>query len=329
MKAIVVKNPGSESRLVIDEVETPKPDAHEILVEVKATALNRADLLQRQGNYSSPEGSSSLLGLEMSGIVTKTGNQVSKWEKGDRVFGLLPGGGYAQYSVIHEDMAMPIPESLSFEEAAAVPETFLTAYQSLCWLGDLSRDEVVLIHAGASGVGTAAIQIAGRYDARIATTASSADKLETARELGAELLINYKEEYFSDRIEEQFGENSIDLILDFVGRPYWHPNMQVLARDGRLVYLAFLGGKYVDKVDLSKILFKRLTIRGSTLRNRDLSYKIKLTRAFQDFALEDLEKGLLKPVIDSEFNWKEVEKAHQRMQDNLNTGKIVLTGMGD
>ncbi len=329
MKAITVKNPGAESSLVIDEVETPEPGDHEIRVQVTSTALNRADLLQRRGQYPVPEGAPSILGLEMSGIVDKAGKNVSRWKKGDAVFGLLPGGGYAQYAIIHEEMAMPKPDSLSFTQAAAIPETFLTAYQALCWLGNIGQEEKVLIHAGGSGVGTAAIQIAERHDARIATTAGSDDKLDIAGNLGAQLLINYKKQNFAEVIEEAWGLDCIDLVLDFIGRPYWHPNMKVLARDGRLIYLAFLGGKDVDKVDLSKILFKRLTIKGSTLRNRARSYKIQLTRNFQSFAREDFEQGNLTPVIDSEFDWQDAEKAHQRMQNNENTGKIVLTGIAD
>jgi putative PIG3 family NAD(P)H quinone oxidoreductase len=283
--------------------------------------------MQRAGRYPSPDGSSDLLGLEMSGVVEAVGEKVSRWQPGDRVFGLLGGGGYAEFVVLDERMAMPMPDNLSFEEAAAIPETFLTAYQALCWLGGLEANDRVLIHAGGSGVGTAAIQIADRLNCWIASTAGSDTKLGKIKSLGADLGINYKEQDFAAVISDELGDSSIDLVLDFIGRPYWHGNMEVLAQDGCVVYLAFLGGKKVDEVDLSKILFKRLTIKGSTLRNRDLDYKIELTRSFQEFAMSYLEEGSLHPVIDSSFDWTEVEQAHERMRQNKNIGKIVLNGM--
>lgn len=328
MKAINVINPGKDSRLEITEVQTPTPGDHEILVKIEATALNRADLLQRQGNYPSPEGTSSILGLEMAGIVEKTGSRVSRWKPGDFVFSLLPGGGYAGFCVIHEQMAMPIPENLSFEEAAAIPETFLTAFQALSWLGRLEQRETVLIHAGGSGVGTSAIQLSRHlFDARILTTAGKEQKLETARELGADYAYNYKKKDFAEEIQKDLGKNVVDLIIDFVGAPYWNKNMEVLATDGRMIILSMLGGHKLNKISLIPILRKRLSIVGSTLRSRSGEYKIKLSQEFAAQTLELFEQDILKPVIDSVYDWKETEEAHQRMAENKNTGKIVLTGM--
>ncbi|HEX6983245.1 MAG TPA: NAD(P)H-quinone oxidoreductase [Balneolaceae bacterium] len=325
MKAIQIINPGKSSTLKVGEIPTPEPGPKEILVKIKATAVNRADLLQRAGNYPSPEGASEILGLEMAGVVEKAGSEANLWKPGDKVFSLLSGGGYAEYCVIHEDMAISIPGNLSFEEAAAIPETFLTAFQALVWLGKLQEFETVLIHAGGSGVGTAAIQLARHLlDAEIATTAGQAHKLEKCKELGANFAYNYKEQNFVDEIKKDIGEEQVNLIIDFIGAPYWEKNIDVLKMGGKVVYLSFLGGHKIKNLSLAPILRKRLSIMGSTLRNRSDDYKIALTKDFVDRSLSLFEDNTLKPVIDSTFDWKEVEKAHQRMKENKNTGKIVL-----
>lgn len=328
MKAIQIQNPGKHSSLKIGKVPTPELAANEILVKIEATALNRADLLQRTGNYPPPEGASKILGLEMAGIVEKGGSEVTKWKTGDRVFGLLAGGGYAEYCTIQEDMVMEIPENLSFGEAAAIPETFLTAFQALDWLGKLQDKETVLIHAAGSGVGTSAIQLAHHlYNAEIIATAGKPQKLETAKELGAEYAYNYKEQNYAEEIIDDVGPDSIDVVIDFIGKPYWHKNMEVIAMDGRVVYLSFLGGHKIDELSLVPILRKRLSIMGSTLRNRSIEYKIDLTKDFASKTRSLFENGVLKPIIDSIYDWSYTEEAHKRMQNNKNTGKIVLTGM--
>ncbi|MDX1586418.1 MAG: NAD(P)H-quinone oxidoreductase [Balneolaceae bacterium] len=328
MQAIHIVNPGKNSRLKIQDAPTPEPGDHEVRVKIESTALNRADLHQRGGNYPPPEGASEILGLEMAGIVDELGAKVSRWQPGDRVFGLLAGGGYAEYCVTHEDMVMPVPENLSFEEAAAIPETFLTAFQALHWLGSLQVKETVLIHAGGSGVGTSAIQLARHlFNARIITTAGKEKKLEACRQLGADFAYNYKEQDFSEEIQSDIGEEPVDLIIDFVGAPYWEKNIRVLSTDGRLVYLSFLGGHRLEEMSLAPLLKKRLHIMGSTLRSRSEQYKIKLTRDFAGRCLELIQEGTLKPVIDSVYHWEDTEEAHQRMRIDQNTGKIVLTGM--
>ncbi|MGD8746887.1 MAG: NAD(P)H-quinone oxidoreductase [Balneolaceae bacterium] len=328
MRAIEVINPGSNSQLEITEVPNPEPSDHEVLVKIEATAVNRADLHQRAGNYPPPEGASKILGLEMAGTVEKTGHKVTKWSKGDRVSALLAGGGYAEFCVIHEDMAMQIPANMSFTEAAAVPETFLTAFQALDWLGKLQKDETVLIHAGGSGVGTAAIQLAHRLiGARVITTAGKEHKLEQAYKLGANFCYNYKKQDFAEEIDGNLGPNAVDLIIDFIGAPYWNQNIEILATDGRVVYLSFMGGHRLKNMSLAPFLRKRLKIMGSTLRSRPIEYKISLIRDFSDKTMALFENGILKPVIDSEFDWTETEQAHERMTDNKNTGKIVLSGM--
>ncbi|MBN2732644.1 MAG: NAD(P)H-quinone oxidoreductase [Balneolaceae bacterium] len=328
MKAIKVINPGANSTLEIQDIPTPEPATDEILIKIGATALNRADLHQRAGKYPPPEGASEILGLEAAGVVEEAGTNVTKWKTGDGVFGLLPGGGYAEYCIMPEKMAMPIPENLSFKEAAAIPETFLTAFQSLIWIGELQRAETVLIHAGGSGVGTAAIQLARHLiNARIITTAGTEQKLETCRELGADYTFNYKNQNFAEEINRTLGKNSVDLIIDFIGAPYWEKNIDVIKTDGRIVYLSFLGGHRIENINLAPILKKRLKIMGSTLRNRTESYKINLVQDFTNHTRSLFEEEVLKPIIDKEFDWKETDKAHQYMQDDKNTGKIVLTGM--
>jgi len=328
MKALIVDNASGTPVMVPGTHDKPEPKPDELLVKVEATALNRADLLQKTGNYPVPKGASPILGLEMAGIVEEAGSEAHHFKAGDHVIGLLPGGGYAEYCVIRDDHAMPKPPSLSFEEAAAIPEVFLTAFQGLFWLGELFENETVLIHAGASGVGSAAIQLAAQTSGTtIYTTAGTEAKLELCESLGADLAINYKEKDFADVIEEENASSPVDVILDFVGAPYWHQNIRLLAMDGRLVHLGLLGGAQTKNLDLGKVLRKRLTIRGSTLRNRSDEYKALLTKEFSDHFLENFEDGTLRPVIDSVYEWEEAEEAHQRMKHNINAGKIVLTGM--
>ncbi|MFO7800594.1 NAD(P)H-quinone oxidoreductase [Rhodohalobacter sp.] len=328
MKALLVNNQPDEPVMEFGDYPTPEPEENELLVKVKSTALNRVDLLQKRGKYPVPEGETLILGLEMSGVVESVGKDVKKFRKGDRVFGLLGGGGYAEYTTIHEDLALSIHDFISFEEAAAIPEVFLTAYQALIWLGELKEGETVLIHAGASGVGTAAIQLAKHLkNAQIAVTAGSKEKLDLCRSLGSTLHINYKEQDFAEKIKERFGENSIDLIIDFVGSPYWKNNISSLGMDGRIVYLSMLGGAEVKEMDLVPILRKRLTIRGSTLRNRSLEYKKQLTEEFWNSTKDLFEKEKLTPVISAIVDWANVEKAHKMMSENKNAGKIILNGM--
>ena len=328
MKAIRVINKGEDSSLEIKDYPTPEPGEHEVLVKIEATAINRADLHQRVGNYPPPEGASEILGLEMAGIIEQVGEEVTRWSEGDRVFGLLPGGGYCEFCVIHENMAMPVPDNLSFEEAAAIPETFLTAYQALSWLGDLQQLETVLIHAGGSGVGTSAIQLAKQIiNATVVTTAGKERKLEACKKLGADFAYNYKTQDFAKEITQALGENAVNLVVDFIGAPYWENNIKVLSMDGRMVYLSFLGGHKMEQMSLAPLLKKRLTVMGSTLRSRSPEYKIELTQAFRNDCMRLLEDGSIKPVIDSVYDWEETEQAHSRMENNQNTGKIVLTGM--
>lgn len=323
MRAVIVPEPGDPEQMTLGEVPTPTPGAEEVLVEVHATALNRADTFQRRGHYPPPDGASEILGLEMAGVVSDTGAGVIDWHEGDRVFALLAGGGYAEYAVVHKDLLMAIPPGLSMREAAAIPEVFLTAYQALHWLGGLQHGHDVLIHAGASGVGTAAIQLATDFDAHPYVTAS-APKHEVCRDLGAEATIDYESEDFADRIRDLTDGRGVDIIIDFIGAPYFHKNVASLTMDGRIIHLATLGGSTVEEVSLRDLMAKRAQLLASTLRNRSLRYKIQLTQEFASDVLPEFVDGKLRPVVDSTFDWTEVSDAHRRMENNENAGKIVL-----
>ena len=323
MRAVQIVDPGPQSQLTISDVPEPEPGPDELLVQVRATALNRADLLQRSGNYPPPPGASEILGLEMAGEVVRWGDNCTGWQAGDRVMALLPGGGYAEYVTIPSGMAMPIPAGMSFEAAAAIPEVFLTAYQALDWLGGLKKTETVLIHAGASGVGTAAIQIAKERGAQVFVTAS-AGKHAACKSLGAGLTIDYKSERFDEVVQQATDGAGVDLIVDFLGASYFAQNIQSLGLDGRLVLLALMGGSKIESVNLGNVFRKRIHIKASTLRSRSLSYKVALTEAFSKNFLPLFAAGTLKPIIDQVFDWEEVNDAHARMAANLNTGKIVL-----
>lgn len=324
MKAILFDEPCTADKLYIGEFAKPAVGEEEILVEVKATALNRADILQRLGKYPPPQGASPVLGLEIAGIVSEVGAKVFKWKIGDKVFGLIPGGGYAQYAVIHEEMALRIPDNLTFEQAAAIPEAFLTAYQAIVWLAELKPAEYILIHAGASGVGTAAIQIAREIGSKIIVTAS-AEKHFICKELGAEVLIDYKSQSFKEVVMKATNNYGADVIIDFIGANYFNDNIESLTRDGRLILLATLSGGKVNEFDVRQILTKRLKIIGSTLRSRSLDYQIKLIKDFKEFAYDKIASGRIKPVIDKVYDWTDVAEAHKRMEENKNIGKIVLS----
>lgn len=326
MKAVQIKAPGGRDRLYIGEAETPTPQSHEILVRVKATALNRADIAQREGRYPPPKGASPILGLEMAGVVEKVGDQVTQWKVGDSVLGLLDGGGYAEYTTLSEHMAVPVPKGLSFTEAAAIPEVFLTAYQTLFWIGKLQAGETVLIHAGASGVGTAAIQLAKSQGARVVITAGTDEKCQACQDLGADVAINYKKASFIDEITSTVGQ--VNLILDFVGAPYWESNLKALAVDGRLVIISTLGGAELKETNLAYLMMKRLTVSGTTLRARTREYKEALTKEFKENVIEKFEKGELKPIVARIFPIDQVQEAHLYMEENKNIGKIILEIVG-
>ena len=323
MNAITIKEFGGPENLILSSVIDPSPSPEELLVEVHATALNRADLMQRAGKYPPPAGASPIPGLEIAGKVISAGALVNSWKTGDRVFGLIPGGGYAEKAVIHQNMAMKIPPGLSFEEAAAIPEVFLTAYQAIFWLSGLQKKERILIHAGASGVGTAAIQLAKSLDATVFVTAS-AGKHEICYQLGADFAYDYHRGSFETWVSDNSDDKGVDVIIDFIGGGYFNQNLNCLATDGRLIQLATMEAKKIEEFDLRKILAKRLSIKGSTLRNRPLEYQIKLTNDLLKYSYDKFADKTFRPVIDSVFDWEDVQNAHRYMEANKNAGKIVL-----
>jgi tumor protein p53-inducible protein 3 len=320
MKAILFDQPGGPDVLRYGEAPDPQHGEGELLVRVYATAVNRADTLQRRGAYPPPEGASPILGLELAGEVV---GGAGDWRPGDRVMAVVTGGGYAELAMVPAGMAMRIPERLSFEQAAALPEAFLTAYLNMFTLGHLQAGEAVLVHAGASGVGTAAIQLARAAGARVLATAGTDDKLVRCRELGAEVTINYKRESFRERVAEATEGRGVDLVLDFVGAPYWDDNLASLATNGRLALIGFLAGSR-GQLDLGPIMSKRLSVFGTTLRRTPLPQKIALTESFAAFALARFEAGELHPVVDTVLPLEQAAEAHRRMEQNSNTGKIVL-----
>jgi len=320
MKAILFDQPGDPDVLQLGSAPDPQPAPGELLVRVHATAVNRADLLQRRGAYPPPKGASQILGLELAGeVVAGAGD----WQPRDRVMAVVTGGGYAELAAVPAGMAMRIPDQFSFEEAAAIPEAFLTAFLNLFTLGRLQPGETVLIHAGASGVGTAAIQLARAAGAKVYTTAGSDEKLARCRELGAEVTINYKRESFVERVLEATGRSGVNVLLDFVGAPYWEGNLAVLARGGRLLIIGFLGGSR-GHLDIGPILGKNLTVVGTALRGTPLPEKTALTEAFVAFALPRFARGELRPVRDSTYALAQAAEAHRVMEANRNAGKIVL-----
>ncbi len=324
MKAIIVKEPGGAEQLALAEVPDPEIGDNDVLLKVRAVGVNRADILQRKGMYPPPKGVSDLLGLEVAGVVDRLGSKCRRWKTGDRVFAVIPGGGYAQKAVFHESLGMPIPETLDFAQAAAIGEVFLTACQALFWLGEVKETENVLIHAGASGVGTASIQLARQHGCRVLVTAGTEEKVAACRELGADVGIVYRREDFKDRVLKETDGRGADMILDFIGASYLEKNLQSLAVDGRLVILALLGGSRAKDVNLGLVLLKRLRIIGSTLRSRSLGYRARLAGEFVQRWLPKFCTGDLKPIIDRILSWGEAAAAHRRLEENRNIGKVVL-----
>lgn len=324
MKAILLKNFGAPDQLYIGEAIKPQPKANEILVKIHATALNRADTIQRKGFYPPPPGASTILGLEMAGEVVAIGTKVQDWKIGDKVCGLLPGGGYAEYAIIHEKVALPVPDGLDWVAATAIPEVFLTAFQALKWLAKFEKGESLLVHAGASGVGTAAIQLAKLMGAEKIYATASASKHQTCLDLGANKVIDYKTQNFEKEILNFTDNKGVNVIVDFICAPYFQKNINSMSMDGRMVMLALMGGTKLEGTDISKILLKRLHIMGSTLRARSVDYKIALSKDLQAFAWSHFANGTLKPVVDSVWDWTDVAEAHTYMEGNKNIGKIVL-----
>ena len=323
MKAIVVKSENKNLQLVWEEVPDIEPKPDEVLVDIRATAVNRADLLQAKGLYPPPPGESAILGLEMAGVVSAVGGQVQGHKIGDRVIGLLSGGGYAQQVAIHSRMLLPMPDGWSFIQGAGVPEVWLTAFSNLFMEAGLDSGQTVLIHAGGSGVGTAGIQMAREAGAIVYVTAGTAVKLDRCRELGAALGVNYKQQDFAEEIMAATQGLGVDIILDPIGGAYLSQNLDLLKENGRLVNIGLLGGGTAE-INLGAVLGKSLRIIGTRLRSRPLAQKIEITRTFADRFWPLLDAGRLQPIIDSVFKIEDADDAHDYVRQNKNTGKVVL-----
>lgn len=324
MRAITIAKPGGPEVLQFSELPIPTPGPDQLLVKVRATALNRADIAQRRGTYPPPPDHSPILGLEMAGEVVDLGENVSGFKAGDRVFGLLDGGGYAEYCLIDAQMALPMPEHWSYEEAAAIPEVFLTAQTCLFQLGNLKAGELILIHAGGSGVGTAAIQMAHHIGATVYVTAGSLAKIDRAIKLGANAGIDYHTQDFVEVIKELTHDAGVDLIIDSIGGDYFAKNLNCLKTDGRLIQIAKMSGEN-GVIRLGLVITKRLQIKGNTMRSRPLAEKRAITQRFREQWLPLLVNSTIKPVIDMIFPIEQVQDAHEYLETNQSFGKVVLS----
>lgn len=302
---------------------TPKPD--EVLIRVLAAGVNRPDVQQRMGLYPPPPGASPISGLEVAGEVVAAGAEVRRYKPGDRVCALVNGGGYAEYCTAPEAQALPWPAGFDAVRAAALPETYFTVWANLFGHGRLKAGETVLIHGGTSGIGVTAIQLAKAFGAKVLATAGSAEKCEACRKLGADVAINYRDEDFVEAVKQHTGGNGVDVLLDMVGAAYFQRNLRCMAKDGRLVIIAFLQGHEAEKVDLRPIMLKRLTVTGSTMRPRTTAEKGTLAAELEAKVWPLLARGECGPVIHTTFPLREVAAAHRLMESSTHIGKIMLT----
>jgi NADPH:quinone reductase len=323
MTAIAIRAPGGPEMLVPEQRALPQPAAGEVLVKVAAAGVNRPDVVQRQGHYPPPKGATDIPGLEIAGEVVALGQGATRWKLGDQVMALVVGGGYAEYCPAHESHCLPVPAALTLTEAAAIPETFFTVWHNTFERGQLEAGETLLVHGGSSGIGTTAIQLAKAFGARVITTAGSADKCDACRKLGADVAVNYKSEDFVAATKSATGGKGADVILDMVGGDYIERNYEAAAVDGRIVQIAFLASPKAT-VDFRRIMMKRLTHTGSTLRARSVPDKGAIARAVEERVLPLIVAGKARPVMDSTFPLAQAAAAHARMEASAHIGKIVL-----
>lgn len=323
MRAVQITRPGPPDMLQLTEVPVPQPGPGEILIKVAYAGVNRPDALQRAGAYAPPKGASPLPGLEAAGEVVATGTG-THWTIGDQVTALLPGGGYAEYVVTPAAHALPLPKGIGLREAACLPETFFTVWTNVFQRGGLSAGERFLVHGGSSGIGTTAIQLAHAFGARVFATAGSDEKCAACSQLGAQHVINYRNEDFVEILRSQGGA---DLILDMVGGDYLPRNIKALANDGRLVQIAFLTGPKIE-LNFAEVMARRLTITGSTLRPQSVLAKAQIAAELEEKVWPLLNAGRIAPVMDSEFPLAEAAAAHERMESSDHIGKIVLNVAG-
>ena len=324
MTVIAIRQPGGPEMLVPEQRQMPSPGEGEILVKVAAAGVNRPDVRQRQGTYPPPKGATDIPGLEIAGEVAALRPGVQRWKLGDKVCALVVGGGYAEYCLAYESHALPVPPSLSMVEAAAIPETFFTCWQNMFMRAQVRPGDWVLVHGGTSGIGTTAIMLAKAFNAKVITTAGSAEKCEAARKLGADVAANYKTEDFVAATKEATGGAGANLIVDIVGGDYVDRNYDAAAEQGVIAQVSFTGGPKAT-ANFARLMAKRLTHTGSTLRPRTVAEKAAIRKDIEDKVWPLVTAGRIKPVIDSTFPLAEAAKAHARMETSQHIGKIVLT----
>jgi NADPH:quinone reductase len=319
MRAAIINNPGPNSSITITTMDKPTCQPKEILIKVGATALNRADILQRSGKYPPPPGASNIPGLEVAGDVVEIGSDVKSFKIGERVYGLIAGGGYAEYCVVEEGLAFNIPDDWRFDYAAAIPEALTTAHATVFELGNLSENQTFLIHGAGSGIATTAIQMAKTIRATIYTTVGDPAKVSKAKELGASMVYNYKTDPWFDIIEH----NTLDVIVDFIGGDYFSKHTSLLAKTGHLIQIACMKDHKIE-TSLLPILQKRLNIHGFVLRSQALDEKKMLWQQAHKRWFNHYESGKIKPIIDSIYSLEDIEKAHEHMKSSTHFGKIVI-----
>ncbi len=324
MKAITIPVPGGADALIEADVEAPKPQPGEVVVDVVAAGVNRADVMQRMGHYNPPKGSSPLPGLEVSGRIGEVGMGVEGWQVGDEVCALLTGGGYAEQVAVPAAQLLPVPKGVDLAQAAALPEVTCTVWSNVFLTANLQPGQVLLVHGGSSGIGTMAIQLAREVGAHVAVTAGSAEKLEVCRELGAEILVNYREEDFVARVRTASDGHGADVILDNIGAKYLERNIDLLAVNGRLVVIGLQGGRSAE-INLGAMLAKRCALIATTLRARPAQEKATIVAAVREHVWPLIEAGRVGPVVHSTYPLAQAADAHREMESSTHIGKILLT----
>jgi putative PIG3 family NAD(P)H quinone oxidoreductase len=330
MRAVTVTEPGGPEVLAWSEVPDPVCGPGEVIVDVTATAVNRADLLQRQGFYPPPKGASEILGLECSGIISEVGDGVTGWSVGDEVCALLSGGGYAERVAVPAGQLLPRPAGVELATSAALPEVVSTVWSNVFLLAGLRRGDNFLVHGGSSGIGTMAIQLAARAGARVFTTAGTAAKLEVCRELGAEVSINYRDEDFVARVKEETNGSGVDVVLDNMGAKYLARNVEALAVGGRLVSIGMQGGTKAE-LDLGKLMSKRASVHATTLRARPATgpgSKAEIVAAVLHDVWPDVERGVIRPIVDRRLPMSRAAEAHRVVEASEHVGKVLLLPEG-
>ena len=322
MQQVIITEPGGVEKLAYETVSIPEVNADEVLVKVHAFGINRPDILQRQGLYPMPKGVTPVPGLEVAGEIVAVGDTVTQFKVGDQVCGLTNGGGYAEYCVVPESQTLTIPQGVSFVQAAAIPETFFTVWANVFQMGKAKTGETLLVHGGTSGIGTTALMLAKSLGLKSFATVSSDEKVEAISHLTD--AINYKTQNFEQVINEKTENGGVDIILDMVGAPYLEQNFNLLRRDGRLVYIAFLGGAKAKDVKLGQIMMKRLTITGSTMRARTTAEKAEIAQGLQTQVAPLWAKGECLPMIYQTFKFDQIQAAHACMDTGEHIGKVVV-----